>query len=166
MNKQVSIEEKVKELISKNFFIEKEIIQHNTHIMNDLGLDSLGIVELWQLLEDAFGIDIDQDELRKVLNFKDTICYLSILIASKACRLTVEDETKIKNLIIKKLKFYSCAFITEANLFDDFGIDSLDFLSLSMEIEYALNVEIPYENWLEIKTTQDIFNLVSQFKRL
>ena len=53
---------------------DKEII--NATSWTDLGLDSLDTVELIMLMEDTFGITVEDDEAEKLKNYNDLIVYI------------------------------------------------------------------------------------------
>ncbi len=60
---------KLKALLINTFGFNQEIIKHGSHFYNDLGLDSLDMVELTVEIEKEFNIvisDIDFEELKTI----------------------------------------------------------------------------------------------------
>ncbi len=69
--------EKVKEIIGNvlsNVDVEK--ITMDTHLVDDLGADSLDAVELIMALEDEFGIEVDDDVAQNMKYVKDLVKYI------------------------------------------------------------------------------------------
>jgi acyl carrier protein len=48
----------------------------NSKFVDDLGADSLDIVELIMAVEDEFNIEIPDEEIEKILTVQDAVCYL------------------------------------------------------------------------------------------
>ncbi len=71
-----SIEERVKEIITKQMGADKEQITPETSFVNDLGADSLDTVELVMEFEDAFDINIPDEEAEKIQTVGDAIKYI------------------------------------------------------------------------------------------
>ncbi|MDO5579539.1 MAG: acyl carrier protein [Planctomycetia bacterium] len=61
-----STEEKVIDIISEQLNVDKEKINRETDIANDLGADSLDIAELMIALEEQFDINIDEENAQNV----------------------------------------------------------------------------------------------------
>jgi acyl carrier protein len=71
-----SIEEKVKQIIVEQLGVEESEVTPNAHFVDDLGADSLDIVELVMTFEEAFEIEIPDEDAEKILTVKDAIDYI------------------------------------------------------------------------------------------
>ncbi len=73
---ELGIEERVKEIITKQMGANKDQIALETSFVNDLGADSLDTVELVMELEDAFDMNIPDDDAEKIQTVGDAIKYI------------------------------------------------------------------------------------------
>jgi acyl carrier protein len=71
------VEEKVKEIISKQLGVGSAENQPETSFVEDLGADSLDTVELVMAFEEAFGIEIPDEDAEKIVKVKDAIDYIN-----------------------------------------------------------------------------------------
>jgi len=71
-----AIEEKVKEIITKQMGVKAEQITSETSFVNDLGADSLDTVELIMEFEDAFDMNIPDEDAEKIRTVGDAIKYI------------------------------------------------------------------------------------------
>lgn len=68
--------EKLCDLISEQFSVEADTITMETTFTEDLGADSLDIVELSMALEEEFGVTIADEELPNMKTVGDLVKYL------------------------------------------------------------------------------------------
>ena len=69
--------EKLSELISEQFGVEPDTITMETTFEDDLGADSLDIVELSMALEEEFGVsEMEEDEISSITTVGDLVHYL------------------------------------------------------------------------------------------
>jgi acyl carrier protein len=64
-------EQLIIKIISKGLHIDENKVVPNAHIVNDLGADSLSVVELVMDLEDALGIIIEDDDVERINTVQD-----------------------------------------------------------------------------------------------
>lgn len=70
------VEEKVREIISKQLGVDMEKVTPEASFMDDLGADSLDTVELVMAFEEAFNIEIPDDDAEKISKVQDAIEYI------------------------------------------------------------------------------------------
>lgn len=69
--------EKLKKLIAEQMSVGEDIITMDTHFEDDLGVDSLDIVELTMAMEEEFNLEeISEDDLTQVVTVGDLVRYL------------------------------------------------------------------------------------------
>ena len=73
----MSVEEKVKEIISKQLGVDTEKVTPESSFVDDLGADSLDTVELVMALEEAFNIEIPDEDAEKIIKVQDAIKYIN-----------------------------------------------------------------------------------------
>jgi acyl carrier protein len=69
-------EERVKEIIAKELEVDPKQITPEAKFIEDLGADSLDIVELVMALEEEFGLDIPDEDADKLKTVGDAMNYL------------------------------------------------------------------------------------------
>jgi len=78
--KEISVtafsEDRVKEIIAKELEVEVKQLTPEAKFIEDLGADSLDIVELVMALEEEFGLDIPDEEADKLKTVGDAMNYL------------------------------------------------------------------------------------------
>jgi acyl carrier protein len=68
--------DKVKEIIVDQLGVEEEEVTPEASFIDDLGADSLDIVELIMALEEEFGLEIPDDEAEKISTVNDAVEYI------------------------------------------------------------------------------------------
>ncbi len=70
--------EKIQELICEQFVIEPEAVTMETSFVDDLGADSLDVVELTMAIEEEFSLpEVSDDDLKKIVTVGDLVEYVS-----------------------------------------------------------------------------------------
>jgi acyl carrier protein len=67
---------KVKEIIVDQLEVDEGQINEAANFINDLGADSLDIVELIMAFEDGFGIEIPDEDAEKIQTVGDVVKYI------------------------------------------------------------------------------------------
>jgi len=70
------IEEKVKEIISKQLGVNAAEVTPEASFVEDLGADSLDTVELVMAFEETFNIEIPDEDAEKIVKVKDAVEYI------------------------------------------------------------------------------------------
>lgn len=68
--------EKVKSILSEQFDVEEDSITADSDIANDLGADSLDVVDLLMSIEDEFEIEIPDDEVENIKTVGQLVNYI------------------------------------------------------------------------------------------
>lgn len=71
-----NIEQQVKKVVAEQLSINEADIKNESQFIADLGADSLDTVELVMALEDAFGIEIPDDQQEKIQTVQDAINFI------------------------------------------------------------------------------------------
>jgi acyl carrier protein len=71
-----SVEPKVKQIIVEQLGVDEAQVDSNASFVDDLGADSLDIVELVMAFEEAFGIDIPDEDAEKITTVKQAVDYI------------------------------------------------------------------------------------------
>jgi acyl carrier protein len=68
--------ERVKKIVVEHLGVENEKVTEEASFIDDLGADSLDIVELVMAFEEEFGVEIPYYAAEKIGTFKDAIDYI------------------------------------------------------------------------------------------
>jgi acyl carrier protein len=71
-----SVEEKVKGIIVEQLGVQADEVKPEASFVDDLGADSLDTVELVMAFEEAFGIEIPDEDAEKIQKVKDAMSYI------------------------------------------------------------------------------------------
>ena len=72
----MAVGEKVKDIIAKQLGVDAEKVIPEASFVEDLGADSLDTVELDMAFEEAFNIEIPDEDAEKILKVQDAVTYI------------------------------------------------------------------------------------------
>ena len=75
MSKPVE-QSKIVDIIANQLGVDKDIVTPAANIVDDLGADSLDVVELVMALEEAFDMEIPDEDAEKIRTVQDIFAYL------------------------------------------------------------------------------------------
>ena len=70
------VEERVKSIIVEQLGVDEDEVTLEASFTDDLGADSLDIVELVMAFEEEFGIEIPDEEAEKISNVREAVSYI------------------------------------------------------------------------------------------
>lgn len=71
-----NIEDEVKRIIKEQLDVDEKDIKSEASFIDDLGADSLGLVELVLAFEEAFELDIPDEDTEKIRTVQDAVDYI------------------------------------------------------------------------------------------
>ena len=77
MDGKKGINKKIRGIVANQLDVDVTKVNENSHLVNDLGMDSFSAVELAFELKDQFDIEIPQEDFRKINSVKDIVVYIS-----------------------------------------------------------------------------------------
>ena len=72
----MAVEDKIKDLIAEHLGVSMDEVVPEASFIDDLGADSLDIVELVMAMEEEFDVEIPDDDAEKIQTISDAINYL------------------------------------------------------------------------------------------
>jgi acyl carrier protein len=72
----MKIEEKVKKLIAEKLDVDISDVVPDASLIDDLGADSLAIVELIMTMEEEFDIEVPDEDAERLATVKEAIAYI------------------------------------------------------------------------------------------
>ena len=72
----MSIFEKLQEIIADQLEIDADDIAYDSNILDDLGADSLDVVDLIMSIEDEFGIEVPDEALENIRTVEDMVKFI------------------------------------------------------------------------------------------
>ena len=73
----MSVEKRVREIVAEQLERDVNEVTNAASFIDDLGADSLDIVELVMKMEEEFGIEIPDEEAEKIKTVNDVIQYIA-----------------------------------------------------------------------------------------
>ena len=68
--------EKIKVILTEQFDVEEDSLKNDTDLQDDLGADSLDVVDLLMSIEDEFEIEIPDEEIENIRTVGDLVNYI------------------------------------------------------------------------------------------
>ena len=78
----MSVEETLKDIVIKIVHCDEEVLTP-TNTWKDIKADSLDLVQILVAVEDAFGIEVPDEDTEKFQNFGDFVAYIEARLAEK-----------------------------------------------------------------------------------
>jgi len=72
----MSVEERVRKIIAEKLSVDLEEVVPEASFVDDLGADSLDLVELIMSMEEEFDTDISDEDAEKITTVQDAINYI------------------------------------------------------------------------------------------
>ncbi|NDY42187.1 acyl carrier protein [Dissulfurirhabdus thermomarina] len=73
----MSTQEKMIEIIASQLSVDKEKVVPSASFVDDLGADSLDLVELVMAMEEEFGVEIADEDAEKMQTVQDAINFIN-----------------------------------------------------------------------------------------
>ena len=67
----------IEKIIARTLGIDQDAVKDNAHFINDLGADSLNIVELVMEIEEEYDMEIPDEDAENILSVKQAINYIN-----------------------------------------------------------------------------------------
>ena len=68
--------EQVKGMLAESFGLDPDIIMTDSRLEADLGINSLELAELALRCDEEFGVDIEEDDIHKLITVSDVASYI------------------------------------------------------------------------------------------
>jgi len=72
----MDLEQRVSEIIVEQLGVSRDDIESESSFTDDLGADSLDLVEMVMAMEEEFGVEIPEEDSEKLQTFGDAVAYL------------------------------------------------------------------------------------------
>ena len=72
----MSIESRIKEIVAENLGMDESEIKPESKFIEDLGADSLDLLELLMVLEEEYNLEITDEDAEKMLTVGDVVAYI------------------------------------------------------------------------------------------
>ncbi|WP_295148701.1 acyl carrier protein [uncultured Campylobacter sp.] len=75
----MAVFDQVKDVVVEQLSVSPDAVKLESKIIEDLGADSLDVVELVMALEEKFGVEIPDSEAEKLISINDVVTYIEKL---------------------------------------------------------------------------------------
>ena len=77
--------EKVKAILAEQFDVEEDKITADTDLQEDLGADSLDVVDLLMSIEDEFEVEVPDEEIENIKTVGSLVSYIEVVFTASFC---------------------------------------------------------------------------------
>ena len=71
-----NVEERLREIVIDQLGVNEEEVTNEASFQEDLGADSLDVVELVMQIEEEWGLEIADEDAERILTFQDALNYI------------------------------------------------------------------------------------------
>ncbi len=79
-----AVTERVNTIIGDHLGVERGNLVSEANLLDDLGADSLDVVELIMALEEEFGVEVPDEDVERIRTIRDIVDYMSSRVESNA----------------------------------------------------------------------------------
>ena len=72
-----TIQQRVNDILAEQLGVELTVLTPEANLVDDLGADSLDVVELVMALEEEFGVEIPDEEVENIRTIRDVTEYIN-----------------------------------------------------------------------------------------
>jgi acyl carrier protein len=72
-----TIQQRVNDILAEQLGVELNVLTPEANLVDDLGADSLDVVELVMALEEEFGVEIPDEEVENIRTIRDVTEYIA-----------------------------------------------------------------------------------------
>jgi acyl carrier protein len=76
-----------------------------------------------------------------------------------------EQQAKIRAVLARQFNVDAASIVEQANILEDFYVDSLDLLDMCLALNDAFDIEISPQDLQTIETVGDVYRVVAQLQR-
>ena len=79
----INVEATISNLLTTKFCLDSDLVQASNELVTDLALDSLELMQLAIEIEEAFGIEVEDDDMQKAKTVGDLVSMVKAAIARR-----------------------------------------------------------------------------------
>ncbi len=80
----MTLYDEIKEIITTELAVDREVVVPEAHLQDDLGADSLGLLNLAEAIDARYGIELQGDDLIDIANVGELVKLVESKIALKS----------------------------------------------------------------------------------
>jgi acyl carrier protein len=80
----MTLYDEIKEIITAQLALDREVVVPEAHLQDDLGADSLGLLNLAEAIDARYGIELQGDDLVDIANVGELVKLVESKIALKS----------------------------------------------------------------------------------